>query len=519
LAIGTVPVEGRIPTLAQNLSRKHLSETLYRALVRYAPQIASEPAVARFVLYYAFGTFHAEGSRRLVLPTSILADIAGVPLRGEGRWERGHRWESGDAFLDWLRTTAFPGLDVSGFYGAAGFARELRTLGLPAELDALITVERATPASERGNVVDPVSGRPVGKRTQAGTQAVLRGDLYAFAQSIESERAPDHPATRAMLYMNGRSPRLLSRVVTPERIAAAYASAQTADSEGERTAALASVRRVEEYGAFQPYKTASNTVRIVPATGGLNGMRAEERNVLLDHPLILKVDLAKAHLGINAALYDVTRLLRALRAREVEWAGMLGEIGAEPTPGAHGTLAAVKRATYGLANGGTDDGCRWTLTGFNPVERTNNPTGITREQADAFLDLELNAELRRAMERARQDVEARGGARDAFGDWISLDTVRANLERKGNTTTDAVRSVVAQVAQSWEVVLMLPILDAAVAEDAKAHPDWEIAVWLWDGLIIKVRRAGDAERIGRDLARAVDRHAEALGIPTFLEVG
>lgn len=505
----------RLPTLARNLSRRLVSEPLYRALVAFAPSILTEPAAARFVLYGIFGTFRGDAGRP-VLVNSLLADCAGVPLRGDGRWARGHRWESGDAFLDWLRAHVLPGLDVSGFNGAAGYARELRSLGLPPDLDAMIASERSTPASERGKAVDPVSGRPVGKRRQEAVQAAVRGDLASFAAAIESDRAPEHPATRLMHYMNGRSPRLLANIVTPAKLSEARAKARAHATEGERNAALGALDWVESRGTFQPYKTTANSVRIVPALAGLNGMWIEGRETLLADPSILKVDLAKAQLAINATLYNITALSAALRAGKISWDGMLREIGADVNPA---TLAAVKRAVYGLAYGGSDNGTVWRLTGINPVDGTNSPTGITRAQALAFLALPLVSELRVAMGAALASVERNGGARDAFGDWIGLDFVRANLERKGDTETDPARSVLAQVAQSWEVLLMTPITNLAILEGQKAMPDFQIAVWLWDGAYIKTRRAGDAERIGQELKRAVDRHAETLGIPTFLEVG
>ena len=152
------------------------------------------------------------------------------------------------------------------------------------------------------------------------------------------------------------------------------------------------------------------------------------------------------------------------------------------------------------------------------MEGTTLPTGIDRVQAEAFLSLPMIAELRGAMKWELTKIEKRGGARDAFGEWIDIEFVRDNLALKGNDRKDPARSVLAQVAQSWELLLMLPVLDAAVAEEGRVPPRFQIAVWLWDGAYLKSPRVSDAKATGRELEQAVNENAERIGIPTFLEV-
>ena len=219
---------------------------------------------------------------------------------------------------------------------------------------------------------------------------------------------------------------------------------------------------------------------------------------------------------MNAWRYDITPVFDALTAREINWAGLVTDIGAEPNARA---LAAVKHAVYGLSYCASDKGTVWHLTGVNPVEKVYRPTGITRDQAAAFLDLPMIAPLRQAMDTARQAVERDGGARDAFGDWIDLAFVRSVLEQRGDTKTDATRSVVALVAQSYEGLLMKPVVEMAEAEAQKQAPAFQIGVWLWDGCYIKARRLSDVATCSTKLKKAVDAHAERLGIPTFLEIG
>ena len=59
----------------------------------------------------------------------------------------------------------------------------------------------------------------------------------------------------------------------------------------------------------------------------------------------------------------------------------------------------------------------------------------------------------------------------------------------------------------------------AEEEDQKPTPAFQIGVWLWDGCYIKVRRPSDVATCSAKLKKAVDAHAERLGIPTFLEIG
>ena len=69
--------------------------------------------------------------------------------------------------------------------------------------------------------------------------------------------------------------------------------------------------------------------------------------------------------------------------------------------------------------------------------------------------------------------------------------------------------------QAVELMLLEPIVDAAILEAEKMQPEYRIVAWLHDGFVVKARRRPDA--LQRKLSHLVARQTDRLGVPTALE--
>ncbi len=113
-----------------------------------------------------------------------------------------------------------------------------------------------------------------------------------------------------------------------------------------------------------------------------------------------------------------------------------------------------------------------------------------------------------AREEAIRQVQEQGGAWDAWGQWQAISPSREP------------RKILATVAQSYEFLLMQPLVNMALQEAEKERPEFEIAAWLHDGAYLSFRRK-DPKRIASHLERikgAVDEQAKSLGFLTELEL-
>ena len=511
--------------LARNLSRQFVSAELRARLVRAFPMMGTDgaegQAACRLVAYLAFGSWLSETTGRLVLGNQTLADVAGVPLRpasvrpdgtltGAGRWEPGHRWRSGNDFLAWAQTW-IPGLDVTAWNGAAGFAREVRSTGFSADLEAAVSAERLTPPRERLRPVSLLDGRGFGARRQAQARSAARDALEARAAVVPTTRPSDHLSERVIRLNNGGSPTLLRSTVTAERIAEGFAVAATMAPAAQRQ----TVAHLDalDVSTKQLLKPVTNSVRPYPDGPGLNGLAGAPRAAVLSD--LHGVDWAKAQFAVNAWAYGIGPVMDALGGGGIDWRRFTAAMGVDHTAE---TKGLVKDATYALNFGGSDAEVVGTLTGVRPWRLGDagwRRTGIDRAQAERFLAEPLIEATHTAMRDARVKVARDGGARDAFGDWIDLATVAASIAHRPHAKPE--NSVLAQVAQSWELELMRPLVEILEAEAEKARPNVALACWLWDGAYLWIRQDA-AAHLGR-IKTACDRHARRLGIPTTLEVG
>ena len=101
-----------------------------------------------------------------------------------------------------------------------------------------------------------------------------------------------------------------------------------------------------------------------------------------------------------------------------------------------------------------------------------------------------------------------GGLVDAFGRGVRVtDRLPGSRDRH-----HAENSLLAHEAQSYERMLMQPVLDLAMK-----NREFRIVLWLHDGVYASVNHRGREERYLRQLVAEVDARAQKLGFATRLE--
>jgi len=273
-----------------------------------------------------------------------------------------------------------------------------------------------------------------------------------------------------------------------------------------RTQQLRVLRVIRDHP--QPFMgPTSGSVRIYPLAEGILSLRSELRTQLLSswHT----ADLKGAQLAICAAEWNVKIAQELLRDEPDPWAYFAGAVGMELTTS---LKRALKRAVYGLTFGMLESRIRQGLM----------DGGIEAQAADRFVNDDVVRALLTARQKQFEDIEKFGGACDRYGRVIRLGHARyvngkPVMEPRGSFTR---RSILAQVAQSTELTLLAPVIDAAIESVGQLDRTAGlcVTVWVHDGFYFVPHVARCADSWKRRLKQNVDTQARKLGIVTELQV-
>ena len=256
------------------------------------------------------------------------------------------------------------------------------------------------------------------------------------------------------------------------------------------------------------YTWGTKTPRIYVSGFGLPTLHREIRQILLEG--CLDMDLANCQAAAFAAVFNITSLYNLLYDK-VHHKGQslweyLGEIcGIELTTD---NKAVLKRAIYRLVFGGSK---RKLFKAGGKITR-DMLVPFTAEVRTQFFAAPIVQDMFAARRRVLKKISLKRGMHDAYGNWIAIDKsdpCRANW-------FDG-KSVLAYVMQSYETLLMQPIIDLTLSEGMKDN-GWYLKAWMYDGAAIQPKHTRHREDICTMLTAAVDAHAAKLGIPTKLEI-
>lgn len=238
------------------------------------------------------------------------------------------------------------------------------------------------------------------------------------------------------------------------------------------------------------YSQVERSDRLFVKSCSVNGLPREVRHVLLRGKGTVFLDVKACQLAINAKLWDTPILSKILAdPNQNFWNHILTRLKLSPE-----YKPAIKEATFAMSYGGSHSTMKDILL----------YAGLNDKQVKAFFSIPAIAEMKRAAKQKRSEVQAEGGYYDAFDRWLPL------------TTKDHAGGLLARVAQSWEMKLMLPLVP--VLQDQREKYGVSILSWLHDGFAIHVPKAREIPTVIRQLKAAFKQNAEALGVQTELVV-
>ncbi len=344
----------------------------------------------------------------------------------------------------------------------------------------------------------------------------------AMESSLRSNEGAADLTLRLQEYLNGHATAVFAplRSTLEERETGAFILESYRDG-GRRGSVVAVVHDVLR----QPvpiYQTSPKTPRLHAVRRNATGLPSALRQHVTERLGWVELDLAHAQLACNAAAWGVQDVLDTLGQSGYEvWPDLMGHLGAasglkDSDPPLYKALKDVLKPTvHGVSFGMR----KWKVKRFGlEAEDIDEPQaadtlaaacGKSIAEAGRLLtDHPIVGAMLEAREEQREIVYAEGGREDVFGTWRPL-------ESKGDW-----KKVLARCAQAHEMMLLEPVVDDAVAEQAKARPRYRIVLWQHDGFTVSPKGGQEAERIAvtRRLCRLVECRAAEMGVPTQLKV-
>lgn len=447
--------------------------------------------------------------QRVMIPAKLLARLEGKL----GQYESKHYVAR--TFLEAHRQVV-PAFEYTGWQRDA-YPRQVRSHGLPLGLLELMRRDLLTPIDEMEAPVWALTGTPLPDRSTgkaAQRRAEKRDMRRSAAQHWTRERSVCDLQARLLRYLNDRDPRLYARrfgQTLPSAMKAVMDLPESDVALEERLRALKTLQAVqlrpEVY--YQPSRR-GRTARVFSLGESMLGLPSEVRSALLGGAL--HGDLANAQLAIAAAEWDIKPLHRYLvegdwmTSNPKIWPYVFEKVGYLVYEGVateyrqHDAVkSALKRAIYAIVFGMRRSGVRWMLwQSFSP------------SQVASFMRSPIIEATFTARRRVMAAIDERGYAEDCFGNSYPV-TADEPADRK-----EEVRSALASVMQAWELKLLEPVINDAIRETEKAsRPAYQVIAWLHDGFALAVSK--NKASIERRMKRLVQKQADRLGIPTYLE--
>lgn len=461
-----------------NFCDRSVARPFRDGLAQALPGLADNRAYWRMTQHLLFGTWRDLDTSRLLLPGELIAAIEGK------RYGKNY---VAARFLDAYRR------DVLDFEIAPHVfspdpdrckARSVKSLVLPQAVSDIAMTERRSRDRDR---VWMSSGSAVLRKHSVASRQRDHAEAQCRAQSDGV-----CPQTRFLLdYMNSLPPNRFTSALShlPEAMAAAEG---LADAENQ----LNLLKAIRDHA--QPYYVPTDkTTRIFSLRESVLRLHRNLRKIMTQD--WVTADLKSAQLAIVASVWGVPSLSEYLASGRRVWPDLCQHMGLadEDKDVVKGALYAV---TFGAGN--------HRMTRYMGRHFSNASGAYCTFKGHVVVRALLLA-------RARQlkGIRREGGDVDAFGNILELE----RYERQGyDYAYDNSRSILACIAQSYELTLLLPVIRLAAAQQFESH-GFTLTTWLHDGFTFAAHRERDVEGWKERLSEVVAEEASRLGIHTALE--
>lgn len=462
---------------------KTVTREFRESLARELPGLARRPAYWRMAQYLLFGTFKNDDGH-LMLSREVVAAIEG---------KKADHHYSAARFLSDFRAEALH-FEVGDYVFAddptQARVRTVKALRLSPMVEALVQAERRSHGGDR--VIMSTNTTWLRKHAAAARkQDREEAERRAGGKYIAPQTA------RLLGYMNALPPNRFTRALRhlPEAILAAE---KLPDAENQLNL-LAAIR--EHAQPF--YIPSGNTTRIFSIGASLNGLHHDIRAVMGQD--WVTADLKSAQLAIVAQVWGVPTLSDYLASGKGIWKDLTRQVGLDFTPP---NKKIVKDALYSAVYGAGEE--RMISDLAKSLRDTPKPG------AQAFREFAAHPVVGTLLKARRQQlsrIRKAGGGVDAFGYFLSLE----HHEVEGhNYQFDNSRSILASISQSYELRLLMPVVEAAMSQKFQGH-GFTVCQWLHDGFCFDVHDKADHQLWMERLSGLVQDAAASLDIHTCLE--
>lgn len=459
----------------------YVAASLRRELLDRLPGLATEPGYFRLLVYLLSRLRRAGKAGETVVSAELLAEFAGaVPQFKQ------HNFDAG-AFLRGFQRDVLPEFRFSDKWSKVQKkARVVTSFGVPDEILSLWEDSAGAMARGEESAVDVVSGRVRTRQTAAEDDVA---GLATVENALRSNLGVGD-ATRAVIaYHNRLSPKAFSRAVKawmPD----ALVVAEGLEKKNARTATLSALDYIRLYP--KPLlKPTQNSDRAFSLRPSLLTVQGSVRRVFTQD--WVDYDLKSAQFAIVAKEWRIPELQEFLASGASVWHTLSAELG---LPAAKKRY--LKDAVYSLVFGGETDNVAATF------DKESGIPGI----GVRFLAIPLIERVYEARERRMAhllDTAYEGWT--AFGKRIPVPSVKDRMKRM-----EVARSILAQQAQAWELLLLMPVYALAAETE-----QFRVMLYQFDGVTVKYRDKRTCSYWHRRITESVDSNAKDLGFHTRLD--
>lgn len=455
-------------------------------LLRTHPKAKAYRGIVQYVL---FATFLDNGSKELVLPCGVLAEIVGENIGS-------HRFNASLWIQDFSRNV-FPLHDL-GYDFLDGKARTVRPL-IPDE----IARAKSEMLKDSTDKVGFVSGLPISRRKRHQYSEQQEERLRSIAEKYLRSRDPAHPVSPLAEYLNNNHGCQLRIQKKNWPMVEASIHALPDSSGKEKRVKEDCIRLLYGLDGGQKlfYLGSSRSPRLSVIGTSIHLLPRKIRKLALSGRSTWECDLKSSQLAVVAKQWDIPPLQEFLQSSLDGGYSIWDELSRTAEVPLDICKPILKTTIYSTVFGMGEDKLAAQL-----ALGTEKKHGIGQDAARRVLSHPLIREVLKKRRIQMRLIEENGGAEDAWGYWQY-----APWDNKTNAPD--VPSALAYCVQSWEMRVMLSLLPVFKAEE-QIH----CLSWLHDGVTLHLGNRTKTDEHLHKIRNAVNTVAWALSFATALDI-